>query len=88
MPNLAVHSYCNVSLIKRDGHRARSTVLSKSDFVTDCLFCRLPVKDGRKKEMMLPTKLVVTYQEKLAQVLDGHRTNGQKPCADALYHSQ
>ena len=28
----------------------------------------------------------VNYQEKLAQAgsLDGHRTNGQTPCADAL----
>ena len=40
----------------------------------------------KTKEMMLPTKLVVSYQEKLAQAgsLDGHRTNGQTPCADAL----
>ena len=32
----------------------------------------------------------VNYQEKLTQAcsLDGHRTNRQTPCADALYHSQ
>ena len=39
---------------------------------------------------MLPTKLVqISYQEKRAQTcsLDGHMTNGQKPSADALYHS-
>ena len=32
----------------------------------------------------------VNCQEKLAQAcsLDGHRPNGKKPCADALYHSQ
>ena len=46
-------------------HRARSSALSKSDFATDCLFCRLPAKDDRKKEMMLPTKLVVNYQKNL-----------------------
>ena len=39
-------------------HRARSIALSKSDFATDCLFCRLPAEDDLKKEMMLPTKLV------------------------------
>ena len=41
--------------------------------------------------MMLPTKLVQSaIRKKLAQAcsLDGHRINGQKPCADALYHSQ
>ena len=74
-------------MTKRD--EGRSTALSKSDFATECLFCRLPAKDGRKKEMILPTKLVVNHKEKLAQAcsLDGHRTNGNKPCAHALYHS-
>ena len=65
--------------------------MSKSDFATDCLFCRLPAKDERRKGNDVAYEIsTVNCQEKIAQAcsLDGHRINGQKPCADALYHSQ
>ena len=51
----------------------------------------LPTKDDRRKGNDVAYEIsTVNCQEKLAQAcsLDGHRINGQKPCADALYHSQ
>ena len=45
---------------------------------------------GKKGNDVAYEIITVNCQEKLAQAcsLDGHRTNGNKPCADALYHSQ
>ena len=44
---------------------------------------------GKKGNDVAYEIITVNCQEKLAQAcsLDGHRTNGNKPCAHALYHS-
>ena len=65
--------------------------MSKPDFATDCLFCRLPAKHDRRKGNDFAYEIsTVNCQEKLAQAcsLDGHKTNGQETCVNALYHSQ
>ena len=67
-----------------------SRALSKSDLATDCLFCRLPAKDDRKKGNDVAYEISSQLSGKTHKHAHSMATGqtGQKSCADALYHSQ